>query len=174
MGFPTLVRCHLYIESGPRTPCRCPQGSLVTAGYRPRHSDRCPRLTPDYRPATSCWHTVRHRNWNHQHSSHVLFADGCIVSFYSCNEDARVFHHVVERLVNCYIQETCRILRWSGWQRLTLDSSSNIGWDQWASCQIRKIVGAHAPGMPGTFSPSPQVSDPDMHHGTCRDACRDG
>ena len=37
----------------------------------------------------------------------------------------------------------------------------------WASCQIRKIAGAHAPGMPGTFSPSPQVSDPDMHHGTC-------
>ena len=38
---------------------------------------------------------------------------------------------------------------------------------QWASCQIREIAGAHAPGMPGTFSPSPQVSDPDMHHGTC-------
>ena len=37
----------------------------------------------------------------------------------------------------------------------------------WASCQIRKIAGAHAPRMPGTFSPSPQVSDPDMHHGTC-------
>ena len=37
----------------------------------------------------------------------------------------------------------------------------------WASCQIRKIAGAHAPGMPETFSPSPQVSDPDMHHGTC-------
>ena len=37
----------------------------------------------------------------------------------------------------------------------------------WTSCQIRKIAGAHAPGMPGTFSPSPQVSDPDMHHGTC-------
>ena len=26
---------------------------------------------------------------------------------------------------------------------------------------------AHAPGMPGTFSPSPRISDPDMHHGTC-------
>ena len=39
--------------------------------------------------------------------------------------------------------------------------------DPWASCQIRKIAGAHAPGMPGTFSPSPRVSDPDMHHGTC-------
>ena len=37
----------------------------------------------------------------------------------------------------------------------------------WASCQLRKIAGAHAPGMPGTFSPSPQVNDPDMHHGTC-------
>ena len=39
--------------------------------------------------------------------------------------------------------------------------------DGWASCQIRKMPGAHAPGMPGTFSPLPQVSDPDMHHGTC-------
>ena len=37
----------------------------------------------------------------------------------------------------------------------------------WASCQIRKIAGAHASGMPGTFSTSPHVSDPDMHHGTC-------
>ena len=43
-----------------------------------------------------------------------------------------------------------------------------IDWDRvWASCQIRKIAGAHAPGMPGSFSPPPQVSDPDMHHGTC-------
>ena len=38
---------------------------------------------------------------------------------------------------------------------------------RWASYQIRQIAGAHALGMPGTFSPSPQVSDPDMHHGTC-------
>ena len=37
----------------------------------------------------------------------------------------------------------------------------------WASYQVRKIAVAHAPGMPGTFSPSLQVSDPDMHHGTC-------
>ena len=26
---------------------------------------------------------------------------------------------------------------------------------------------AHAPGMPGTFSPPTRVSDPDMHHSTC-------
>ena len=37
----------------------------------------------------------------------------------------------------------------------------------WTSCQIRKIAGAHAPGMPGTFSPPLRVSDPDMHHATC-------
>ena len=45
-----------------------------------------------------------------------------------------------------------------------------VGFDHglpWASYQIRKIAGAHAPGMPGTFSLPPWVSDPDMHHGTC-------
>ena len=26
---------------------------------------------------------------------------------------------------------------------------------------------AHVPGMPGTFSPPPRVSESDMHHGTC-------
>ena len=30
-----------------------------------------------------------------------------------------------------------------------------------------KLRVAHAPGMMGTFSPPPRVSDPDMHHGTC-------
>ena len=26
---------------------------------------------------------------------------------------------------------------------------------------------AHTPGMPGTFSPPPQISDPDVYHGKC-------
>ena len=30
-----------------------------------------------------------------------------------------------------------------------------------------KLRVAHAPGMPGTFSPPPRVSNPEMHHGTC-------
>ena len=30
-----------------------------------------------------------------------------------------------------------------------------------------KLHVAHAPGMPGTFSEPPRLSDPDMHHGTC-------
>ena len=46
-----------------------------------------------------------------------------------------------------------------------------------ASHQVRNINGplaryvklrvAHAPGIPGTFSPPPQVNNPDMHHVTC-------
>ena len=35
------------------------------------------------------------------------------------------------------------------------------------SCKIRKSRDTHAPGMPGTFSSSPRVGDPGMHHGTC-------
>ena len=30
-----------------------------------------------------------------------------------------------------------------------------------------KLRIAHEPEMPGTFSPPPRVSNPDMHHGTC-------
>ena len=30
-----------------------------------------------------------------------------------------------------------------------------------------KLLVAHAPGMPGTFSPPPRVSEPDMHHDPC-------
>ena len=30
-----------------------------------------------------------------------------------------------------------------------------------------KLRVAHVPGMPGTFSPPPLVSNPDLHHGTC-------
>ena len=30
-----------------------------------------------------------------------------------------------------------------------------------------KLRVVHASGMPGTFSPPPRVSDPDLHHGTC-------
>ena len=33
--------------------------------------------------------------------------------------------------------------------------------------RYEKMRVAHTPGMPGTFSPSLRVSDPDMHHGTC-------
>ena len=37
----------------------------------------------------------------------------------------------------------------------------------WASCKMGKLQVAHAPGMPGTFSPPHWVRDPDTHQGTC-------
>ena len=37
----------------------------------------------------------------------------------------------------------------------------------WPLARYVKLRVAHAPGMPGTFSPPPRISDPDMHHGTC-------
>ena len=49
----------------------------------------------------------------------------------------------------------------------------------WAACQVRKIAGAHAPGMPGTFSPSPGKRQAiptcitTLAWRTCQDAWRD-
>ena len=52
---------------------------------------------------------------------------------------------------NCYIfsQDTAAMLPWHG-----------------PLVRYVKLRVAHAPGMPGTFSPPPRVSDPDMHHST--------
>ena len=61
------------------------------------------------------------------------------------------------------------------------DAFESDRWNEWIDVyfqmSVRLIHGplakyanlrvAHAPGMPGTFSPPPRVSDPDMHHGTC-------
>ena len=44
----------------------------------------------------------------------------------------------------------------------------------WASYHIRKLRVAHAPGMPGMFSPQPWVSDPGMHQDMCVPWCRPG
>ena len=37
----------------------------------------------------------------------------------------------------------------------------------WASCQILKIAGCACVGNAGNVFPSPRVSHPDMHHGSC-------
>ena len=51
----------------------------------------------------------------------------------------------------------------------------DVAWHSWrlkstANGPLAKYVKwrvAHPPGMPGTFSPTPRVSDSNMHHGTC-------
>ena len=84
----------------------------------------------------------------------------------------------IKRLYFLFVFNECgRVIKtyfeWVRWQLSSLCpaiQNDMMNHDQvmaWASCQLRKIAGAHAPGMPGTFSPSQQVSDPGMHHGTC-------
>ena len=72
---------------------------------------------------------------------------------------------------------TCYIL-WFGTDQFQPCHSGSLHW-HWDNRRITlrlpheplaryvKLRVAHAPGMPGTFSPPPWVSDPDMHHGTC-------
>ena len=66
------------------------------------------------------------------------------------------------------------------WRRIDVVCCTSIVTLQpWASYQIRNIAGCAYSKNAGnvtpipTPTPPPQVSDPDMHHGTCRDACRD-
>ena len=85
------------------------QRCLAAAGYRSRHPAWCPILTIG-RHHHRHMLAHRHQNWNHQHWSHVFFADGSMVSLHNCNGHARVFHRVVVSLVDCCIQETDGIL----------------------------------------------------------------
>ena len=55
-------------------------------------------------------------------------------------------------------------------KRLPMCHWSNPGWNELIKGPLARYVKlgvAHAPGMPGTFSPPTLVRDPDMHHGTC-------
>ena len=87
-----------------------------------------------------------------------------------------LYKHVCQQLFCSFVSDIC-VLTLCVWVNVWLVVGVGVDIREgvyicvlvraWASCQIRKIADAHAPGMPGTFSPSPQVSDPGMHHGTC-------
>ena len=53
--------------------------------------------------------------------------------------------------------------RWHHWLQ-TRNSRTNLHGPLARYVKLRVV---HAPGMPGTFSPPPRVSDTDMHRGTC-------
>ena len=54
------------------------------------------------------------------------------------------------------------------WYGVNEDSKTKLGYSlPWALTSYVKLRVAHAPGMPGTFSPPPRFSHPDTHHGTC-------
>ena len=53
-----------------------------------------------------------------------------------------------------------------GWRLVDINRPTSLVPSHGPLTRYVKWQVAHAPGMPGTFSPSPRVSDPDMHHGT--------
>ena len=52
---------------------------------------------------------------------------------------------------------------WNQWRFIV----SSINPSHGPLARYVKLRVVHAPGMPGTFTPPPRVSDPDMHHVTC-------
>ena len=98
------ISVELIRRTGPRVSVRTVQRRLVAVGYRSRRPARCPSLTHDHRRRRCVW-VRRHRNWNHQHWSHVIFTHKSRFSLYQCDCRARVRRCVGERLVNCCIQE---------------------------------------------------------------------
>ena len=57
------------------------QRRLIVAEYRSRRKARCPRLALDRRHLLRIL-VHRHKNWNHQDWSHVIFADASRISLY--------------------------------------------------------------------------------------------
>ena len=88
-----------------------------------------------------------------------------------------MFHMTAIKTILPYID-----FRWGEWWRPPVSGvvAQKVRWtgtvmiSLWLCClfygpltRYVKLRVAHAPGMPGTFSPPPRFSDPDMHHGTC-------
>ena len=69
-----------------------------------------------------------------------------------------------------WIPEISRVT-WQLWDAVLQASCESPYMEMWSLhrplTRYVKLRVVHAPGMPGTFSPPPRVSDPDMHHGTC-------
>ena len=68
----------------------------------------------------------------------------------------------ISSFVSAYINGSSKIWFWTC-QQYFIELITRYG----PLTRYAKLRVAHAPGMPGTFSPPPRYSDPDMHHGTC-------
>ena len=66
-------------------------------------------------------------------------------------------------LIILYMPGRGRLLLWSAF----IAQIDMYRWNQGLLTRYIKLQVAHAPGMPGTFSPPPRVSDPDMHRDKC-------
>ena len=114
-----------------------------------------------YQPSTSCLEIgcILYQIWKY-HKSRQMYTlvTLCCVLFISASASVSILFMVISLPLRHFYD-------WTTESTGTLSHMNKR--TAWASCQVRKFVDAHAPGMPGTFSPSPQASDPDMHHGTC-------
>ena len=89
------------------------------------------------------------------------------ICWFLCNQWRRIFLPEV----TWYDMTACFFF----WHHLQSPLIYRITSDKWSYewslhgplARYVKLRVARAPGMPGTFSPSPRVSDPDMLHGTC-------
>ena len=78
-----LTGCLVFVHAA--------QGRLKAVGYLWRHSDQCPRLSPNHH---RCHRMLadRPQKWNHEHWSHAIFKDESTVSLHHSVHRARVFH----------------------------------------------------------------------------------
>ena len=79
------IRVAPIMQIGRRVFVRTALGLLVATGYRSKHLDQCPRLTPDHCPD-------RPQSRSHQHWSHAIFDDESRIILYHPGRSAREFH----------------------------------------------------------------------------------
>ena len=84
-----------------------------------------------------------------------------------CTKTIDIFRHSQCWSFDIYGKLTpiCHHQAYCGWKKWKMFPRNLFFHGPLTRCVKSQV--AHAPGMPGTFSPPPRVSYPDMHHGTC-------
>ena len=78
----------------------------------------------------------------------------------SCHWSQLMYYRCISAYFGCVMSDVCTLLT-------QIIKCPRIEQYHGPLTRYVKLQVAHAPGMSGTFSPSPCISDPDMHHGTC-------
>ena len=103
----------------------------------------------DSEPSQHWWFSTRHQ---------AITCDWRSSIVESCNSDIReIGTNMVDQILRCGT-----IFKSS--QTRDINTLTDMCHGPLTRYAILRV--AHAPEMPGTFSPPPRVSDPDMHHGT--------
>ena len=81
------------------------------------------------------------------------------------NEHASYIQILRNHMLPC-IRRSFVVVQDNAPPNVTRDMVASVDWHGPLARYVKLRV-AHAPGIPGTFSPLLGGSDPDMHHGTC-------